>query len=144
VDHVDAVYGNVVLGFNFGTGGSPITDTWTKVVSGPDTTDIHTANGYYGLAVSAPGQSISLSITLTDPVDKYNTNSINGDDEWITGSITIGWSPDLSQWGCLNGTYTFTTADLTPIGPLMIIAPLPAWCRSIMLRSSSASPQDIM
>jgi len=112
---VDAVYGSVVMAFNFGTGGAPITDTWTKVVSAQTTTEIHTANGYYGLNVNAPGQSITLSITLTDLEDKYHTNSITGDDEWINGSITIGWWPDMSQWGCLNGIYTFTTTALNPI-----------------------------
>ena len=68
-----------------------------------------------GLNVNAPGQSITLSITLTDLEDKYHTNSITGDDEWINGSITIGWWPDMSQWGCLNGIYTFTTTALNPI-----------------------------
>ena len=112
---VDPVNGNMVMAFNFGTGSTPITDTWTNAVSGPDTTEIHTANGNYGLTVSAAGQSITLSITLANLEDKYRTNLTNGDDEWINGSVTISWSPDLSQWGCLNGTYVFTTAALTPM-----------------------------
>jgi hypothetical protein len=121
---VDADYGNVVMTFNFGTGGTPITDTWTNVVSTPTTTEIHTANGTYGLAISAPGaQSIALGITLTALKDKYVTNP-GGVDEWINGSVTIGWTPDLSQWGCLNGTYVFTTT--TPIHT----ASLTAFCPS--------------
>lgn len=112
---VDPVYGNVVMSFNFGSGITPISDAWTKVVSAPTTTETHTANGSYGLTVSAPGQSIALSITLANLEDKYRTNSTNGDDEWINGSVSISWSPDLSQWGCLNGTYVFTTAPGTPI-----------------------------
>jgi len=111
---VDPVNGDMVTTFNFGSG-TPITDIWTIDVAGPDTTEIHTANGTYGMTVSAPGaQSISLAITLTGLEDKYVTNA-SGTDEWINGSITISWSPDLSQWGCLNGTYNFTTAAGTPI-----------------------------
>lgn len=112
---VDAVYGNVVMAFNFGTGATPITDTWTTSSSAGNTTEIHTANGAYGLSITSPGaQPISLGITLTNLTDKVVSN-FSGIDEWINGSISIVWSPDLSQWGCLNGTYTFTTANSTPI-----------------------------
>jgi hypothetical protein len=110
---VDPVNGNMVMAFNFGTVSTPITDTWTWSAAGPDTTEIHTANGTYGLSISAPGaQSIALGIKLTGLEDKYVTNA-GGVDEWINGSITINWTPDLSQWGCLNGTYVFTTT--TPL-----------------------------
>lgn len=108
----DPVYGTMVMSLYFGTGATPITDTWTSLASGGTTTATHTANGQYGMTISAGGQSVSLGITLSNLVDTVVT-SAGGVDEWINGSISIGWTPDLSQWGCLNGTYVFTT--LVPI-----------------------------
>jgi hypothetical protein len=107
---LDPVNGNIVMSFNFGTGATPISDTWTKLVSGGTTTETHTANGQYGLTISASGQSVTLGITLSSLIDRVVT-SVGGVDEWINGSVAIGWSPDLSQWGCLNGTYVFTTTS---------------------------------
>jgi hypothetical protein len=109
------VSGNVDMTFTFGNSGTPISDAWTMSSSGGNTTDIHTANGSYGLTISAGGQSIGLGITLAALQDKLFTNTNLDTDEWINGSITIGWTPDLSQYGCLNGTYSFTMSALTPI-----------------------------
>jgi|GEM_PF-5689678 len=96
-----------------------ISDVWTKITNSPgagDLTTTHKGNGSFGFAITnQTGGSVALTITLTNLMDKLITYFGGAKDEWINGGVTIGWTPDISQWGCLNGTYNFSTADGTPI-----------------------------
>ena len=98
-------------------------DVWTKSLGMPssgDRTEQHTFNGSYGLSITnnATTEQIAFTVTLAN-LEYKDIVSLNGnEDEWLNGSVTISWSPDMSQWGCLNGTYSFTTAAGTPVQTL--------------------------
>ncbi len=103
-----------VYTFSFGLGNTPVTDVWAITTNAGDPTETHTGNGNFTLGITS-GQSLSLSITLASLEDTLTTNYSTGGsmDESINGRVTINWSPDLSQWGCVNGSYDFTT--ISPI-----------------------------
>jgi hypothetical protein len=88
--------------------------TWEDA-SGVKTT-ANTANGNFGLLfVPDSGQSLKLNIGLTNLINKVQKNLDTSWDQWVNGSVTISWTPDLSAFGCKSGRVTFTTADATPL-----------------------------
>jgi hypothetical protein len=111
----DPVSGDITMSFSIGSGQTPVTDVWSITTNVSGTTETNTGNGVYSMSISAPGVSLTYNLTLADFEYKLLTYTNGDTDEWINGSVTISWNPDLSQWGCLNGTYTFTTAAGTPI-----------------------------
>ncbi len=112
----DPVNGDTVMSFSFGSGAAPVTDVWTSSTDiSNNKTDINTGNGAYTLGIAGPNGSLTYSVTLSGLEYKLLTYAGGGSDEWINGSVSIAWTPDLSQWGCLNGTYAFTTAVGTPV-----------------------------
>jgi hypothetical protein len=94
---------------------SNVSDSWTYSTSGGNVTDEHTGNGGFTLQVqdNTTGSRFGLTVTLTNLVDKFITYANYDTDEWINGRVGISWTPDLSQWGCLQGNYDFTT--LAPV-----------------------------
>lgn len=102
---------NVKMAFSF----KNVRDVWSISTVGSDQTNTHTANGSYTLAMTDTlnSETLTLSIGLTNLENKIKYYGNGDEDMWINGSVTINWTPDLSQWGCLNGTYNFTT--ITPI-----------------------------
>jgi hypothetical protein len=108
--------GNSVYAFTFGSGSTPVTDVWSRSTGTSGSTETHTGNGAYTLSLSTPSQSLGLTVALANLQDKVFTASADSStDEWINGAVTLTWTPDLSQWGCLAGTYTFSTATGTPV-----------------------------
>jgi hypothetical protein len=110
--------GDIVMAFNF----TNVNDGWVISTNGSgDKTETHTGNGSFSLDItmnaSTQPQTLTLSIALTNLENRIldSGTSPYPEDMWINGSIAIGWSPDMSQLGCLNGTYNITTDDLTPI-----------------------------
>ncbi len=111
----DAGTGNVAT-FYF----TNMSGAWSKLDDpGVSTTIIKTVNGNYGFSITSTDGTFGLDIGLSNLQDKLKYNWVLGVidsvDQWINGSITITWTPDLSALGCLSGTITFTTDDLTPI-----------------------------
>jgi hypothetical protein len=108
--------GNTVYAFSFGAGGNAITDIWSKTTGATGATTTRTGNGTYSLSITAPNGSVTLAVTLTGLEHKVLQYTVGlHTDEWLNGAVNLAWTPDLSQWGCLAGTYTFTTAANTPI-----------------------------
>lgn len=105
----DAVNGDTVMSFQFGSGQTPVTDAWSDTNPLGYGTETHTGNGTYVLSVASPGGSLTYNVTLSALGYQLLTTSTY-EEESINGSVNISWTPDLSQWGCANGTYTFTTA----------------------------------
>lgn len=95
---------NTAMFFSFGGSGTPVTDNWTNTAG----VLTHTGNGSFGLAITAPNLQVSLNIGLTNLVHAVQTFTGYQEDS-ISGRVSINWSPDLSQWGCVNGNYDFTT-----------------------------------
>jgi hypothetical protein len=96
-----------------------VTDVWSATTTTLGTTTQNTGNGAFALSmkdnsVIPSATLLSLTITNTNLIYKVFT-AATYQDEWINGMVTIGWVPDLSQYGCLGGNYTFTTAAATPI-----------------------------
>jgi hypothetical protein len=111
--------GNTVYTFTFGTDGSAVTDIWTKTTGTNGMTTTNTGNGAYSLSIATPSESVTLTVMLTGLEYKVLSYTVGGHtDEWLNGAINLAWTPDLSQWGCMAGTYTFTTAPGTPIHTL--------------------------
>jgi len=108
--------GETSMVFSFGSGSTPVTDVWSKTTDGTGTTVTRTGNGSYNLAITTPSSALALAVSLSSLKHDLLIYSADGStDEWINGAVTIAWTPDLSQWGCLAGTYTFTTALNTPV-----------------------------
>jgi hypothetical protein len=93
-----------------------MTGDWTwDDVSGVITV-ANTANGNFGLNfVNASAQTLTLNIGLSNLQNKLRFNADASIDQWVNGSVTITWTPDLSIFGCKSGRITFTTADATPL-----------------------------
>jgi hypothetical protein len=108
---IPSAQGDMVTTLTLGSGQSGVTDDWTVLPAANGTAVTHTGNGAHGFSLSSPGGFLSLTITLADMTSTVFTDLEGNEDLAINGSITIAWVPDLSQWGCLNGTYTFTTID---------------------------------
>lgn len=97
-----------------------MTGAWTIAYDpGVSTTIAKTVNGKFGFTIVSDSGTFGLDIALANLQDKNQYNWSNNDivslDEWVNGSITISWTPDLSAYGCVAGIITFTTADATPI-----------------------------
>jgi hypothetical protein len=107
--------GNTIYTFAFGTGGNAITSIWSNTTGVNGTTTIRTGNGAYSLSITAPNGSVTLGVTLTGLEHKVLQYTVGHTDEWLNGAVNLAWTPDLSQWGCMAGTYTFTTATNTPV-----------------------------
>jgi len=89
--------------------------TWDVDLAGVETV-ANTGNGNFGLLLAPDyGQSLRLNIGLSNLINKAQKNVDLSWDQWVNGSITIGWTPDLSALGCKSGRITFTTSDLTPL-----------------------------
>jgi hypothetical protein len=89
--------------------------TWDVDVSGVETV-ANTANGNFGLNfVNASAETLTLNIGLSNLQNKLRFNANASIDQWMNGSVTITWTPDLSIFGCKSGRITFTTADATPL-----------------------------
>ena len=95
-------------------------DQWTWDIVSNVKTVTNTMNGSFGYSIVSPTGSLKLDIALTNLQDKVRYNNyldplFGSRDRWINGSITITWSPDLSLYGCIGGTITYTTAVATPL-----------------------------
>jgi hypothetical protein len=92
-----------------------MTGDWTwDDVSGVITV-ADTANGNFGLNFVNASQTLTLNIGLSNLQNKLRFNADASIDQWVNGSVTITWTPDLSFLGCKSGMVTFTTADATPL-----------------------------
>jgi hypothetical protein len=96
-----------------------LSGAWTWDLASNVKTVSNTLNGSFGYSIVSPTGSLKLDIALANLQDKVRHNDIGSllgsRDRWINGSITITWTPDLSVYGCIGGTITFTTAQATPL-----------------------------
>ncbi|OGW35997.1 MAG: hypothetical protein A2X58_09145 [Nitrospirae bacterium GWC2_56_14] len=92
-----------------------MTGDWTWDFASPVETVTNTANGNFGLNFVNASQTLTLNIGLSNLQNKLRTNTDASIDQWVNGSVTITWTPDLSIFGCRSGRITFTTADATPL-----------------------------
>jgi len=96
-----------------------LSGAWTWNLASSVKTVSNTLNGSFGLNVTSPSGSLKLDIALANLQDRVRHNDIGSllgsRDRWINCSITITWTPDLSAYGCIGGTTTFTTAEATPL-----------------------------
>ncbi len=113
-----SVNGTFTVADSSGTGTFSITnfsDISTLTTTTTSTTDEHTFNGSFSLALSGGGNTFTFTLALSNLDDKIATYAANSSqDEWINGTITMTWSPDLGG-ACIPGTITLTTAAATPI-----------------------------
>jgi len=92
-----------------------MTGDWTWDDVSDVITVANTANGNFGLNFVNASQTLTLNIGLSNLQNKLRFNANASIDQWVNGSVTITWTPDLSIFGCRSGRITFTTADATPL-----------------------------
>jgi len=108
--NLDSTVIDATVGFN------NISDVWsstTTTSSGTVTTEEHTLNGSLTFGISSGGSSFTFALSLSQLDDKVRTNADLSEDEWISGSISMNWSPNPDASACLPGTLTIAT--LIPI-----------------------------
>jgi hypothetical protein len=86
---------------------TPNTETWNDVVSGT-----------FSIAIASSGTTnfqFTLGVSLTDKWMDMNDSPTWTSKEWINGTVTVSWVPDLSAYGCLPGSVVFTTLESDPL-----------------------------
>jgi hypothetical protein len=96
-----------------------LNDTWTSTHNNTDgsDTDVDTVSGTFTISVATSGTtnfSFSLSTSLVDKWQYLNDGPVTVKN-WINGTITMSWVPDLTAYGCLPGSITLATDEADPL-----------------------------
>ncbi len=97
-----------------------LNDTWTSTHNNTDgsDTDVDNVSGTFTISVASGGTTnfaFSLSAGLVDKWQIMNDGPTGTQKNWINGSITLSWVPDLTAYGCLPGSITFATDEADPL-----------------------------
>jgi hypothetical protein len=95
-----------------------LSDTWTSTRNADGTdTDVDTVGGAFGITVSSDS-TVNFQLTLSlNLVDKWQfmNDSAGTEKNWMNGSISVSWVPDLSASGCLPGSISISTVEADPL-----------------------------
>jgi hypothetical protein len=96
-----------------------LSDVWTSTHNATDAsdTDMDDSSGSFSIATSYGGTQnfkFTLGIDLMNKT-QYMNDTAGTEKDWIDGTITMNWLPDLSAYGCLPGSIAVSTTATDPL-----------------------------
>jgi len=94
---------------------SNVANSWSVLTDATGTTEEASTGGTMSLSLAqiSTSNSQALTISVNNLTEKEFT-SITGDkDEWINGTISVDFSPNVS--GCFEGRFVIATAETDPV-----------------------------
>jgi hypothetical protein len=96
-----------------------LSDAWTSTRNATDLsdTDVDDSSGTFSIATSYGGTQ-NFKFTLgVDLVSKtqYMNDTAGTEKDWLNGTISLSWAPDLSSSGCIPGSISISTAVADPL-----------------------------
>jgi hypothetical protein len=95
-----------------------ISDTWTSADNADGSvTEVDDLSGTFTMTLAITGEGtyqFSLGLSLTDEW-QYMNDVAGTEKNWMDGTVTMSWAPDMTAYGCLAGALNISTLETDPI-----------------------------